>query len=237
MTTPKAKSLHKMRFPGESATYREARNRLLASEMEHRRNIEAVAAQRRKLPLGGELLTDYVFKAWSPQANKISIVRFSELFAPGKDALFLYNFMFPESLDSDSPCPSCTSIIDSIDGAAPHLLQRINFAVVAKTTIAKFRDHARRRGWRQTLLLSASANTFKRDYHAESSEGYQLPIAQVFVRRGGKIHHFWSSELLWTKPEPGQDMRHVDFMWPLWSILDCTPEGRGTDWGPELTYR
>jgi predicted dithiol-disulfide oxidoreductase (DUF899 family) len=36
--------------------------------------------------------------------------------------------------------------------------------------------------------------------------------------------------------EPGQDMRHVDFMWPLWSVLDRTPEGRGADWRPELDY-
>jgi len=31
-------------------------------------------------------------------------------------------------------------------------------------------------------------------------------------------------------------MRHVDFMWPLWNILDRTPEGRGSDWGPRLEY-
>jgi len=30
--------------------------------------------------------------------------------------------------------------------------------------------------------------------------------------------------------------RHVDFMWPLWAVLDRTPEGRGTDWAPELDY-
>jgi predicted dithiol-disulfide oxidoreductase (DUF899 family) len=232
-----AKRLHKTRFPGESAAYRDARESLLKSEMELRQKIEAVAAQRRRLPLGGELPADYAFKAWSADDDAISIIHFSELFAPGKDTLFLYNFMFPQSLDSDAPCPSCTSIIDAVDGAARHVTQRVNFAVVAKAPIAKFRDHARRRGWRHTLLLSAAGNTFKRDYHAESPEGQQFPIAQVFVRRSGKIHHFWSSELWWTKPEPGQDMRHVDFMWPMWSIFDSTPDGRGKDWGPELKYR
>lgn len=232
----RAKRLHKTRFPGENAAYREARDSLLKSEMELRQKTEAVAAQRRKLPLGGELAADYAFKAWSPFDDAISTIHFSELFAPGKDTLFLYNFMLPQSLDSDAPCPSCTSIIDAVDGAARHVTQRVNFAVVAKAPISKFRDHARRRGWRHTLLLSAAGNTFKRDYHAESPEGQQFPIAQVFVRRAGKIHHFWSSELWWTRPEPGQDMRHVDFMWPMWSIFDSTPDGRGTDWGPELKY-
>lgn len=233
----KFKRLHKTRFPGESAAYRDARDSLLRSEVELRRQIEAVAAQRRKLPLGGAVSTDYAFKSWSPGSDAISTIRFSELFAPGKDTLFLYNFMYPESPESDSPCPSCTSIIDAVDGSAQHVTQRVNFAVVAKAPIAKFRDHARRRGWRHTLLLSAAGNTFKHDYHAESPEGQQFPIAQVFVRRGGDIHHFWSSELWWTKPDPGQDMRHVDFMWPMWSIFDTTPDGRGKDWGPALKYR
>jgi predicted dithiol-disulfide oxidoreductase (DUF899 family) len=233
----KAKQLHKTRFPGESSEYRAARNRLLESEIDLRRSIEAVAAQRRRLPLGGELPEDYVFKAWSPKANAITTVRFSELFAPGKDTLFLYNFMFPESLESALPCPSCTSIIDAVDGAAQHVVQRVNFAVAAKAPIGRFRDHARRRGWQHALLLSSAGNTFKRDYHAEGPEGQQLPIAQVFVRRGGRIHHFWSSELFWAKPDPGQDMRHVDFMWPMWSIFDTTPDGRGEDWGPSLKYR
>lgn len=223
------------KFPGESAKYRAARNRLLASEVELRRKLEAVAAERRKLPLGGEVTTDYTFKAWSPKTNRTSSVRFSELFAPGKDTLFLYNFMFPESLESDLPCPSCTSIIDAVDGAAPHLEQQINFAVVAKAPLARFRNHARRRGWQHALLLSSAGNTYKRDYHAESPEGYQLPIAQVFVRRGGKIHFFWASELLWAKTDSGQDPRHVDFMWPLWHILDTTPYGRG-DWNAALKY-
>jgi predicted dithiol-disulfide oxidoreductase (DUF899 family) len=36
--------------------------------------------------------------------------------------------------------------------------------------------------------------------------------------------------------EPGQDPRHVDFIWPIWNVLDVTPEGRGTDWSPRLEY-
>src|SRR5579864_2966427 len=98
------------RFPGESAEYRRARNRLLQAEIKLRRQIEAVAEQRRRLPLGGEVRTDYVFDASAPGDGALSSVRLSELFAPRKRTLFLYNFMFPESADSDAPCPSCTSI-------------------------------------------------------------------------------------------------------------------------------
>src|SRR6266566_906123 len=98
----------------------------------------------------------------------------------------------------------------------------MNFALIAKAPIARFREHARRRGWEHALLLSSANNTFNRDYHAEDETGQQWPLAHVFTRRGKKIHHFWSSELWFADPEPGQDKRHVDFMWPMWSIFDRT---------------
>lgn len=230
------KRTHRTRFPGETPEYRVARHRLLESEIDLRRRIEAVAAQRRRLPLGGELAEDYVFKAWSPLSSAIGTVRFSELFERGKNTLFVYNFMFPEAVKSDKPCPSCTSIIDAVDGAAQHLMQRINLVIVAKAPIGKFRDHARRRGWQHATLLSSAGNSFNRDYGAEEADGEQWPIAHVFVKRRGKIHHFWSSELWWARSDRGQDKRHVDFMWPLWNILDLTPEGREATWGPRLSY-
>ena len=238
MTAPKTKdSLHDVRFPGESTAYRDARNSLLKAEVDLRRQIETVAAQRRKLPLGGVAPHDHSFDEWDAGSSKARQVRLSELFEAGKDTLVLYNFMFvpgKKELPLEEGCPSCTSIIDAIDGAAPHLAQQINFAVVAKAPIDQFRAHARSRGWRYARLLSSANNTYNRDYNAEGADG-QLPIASVFVRRDGAIHHSWSSELFFVPNVPGQDMRHVDFMWPVWSVLDLTPGGRG-DWHPELDY-
>jgi predicted dithiol-disulfide oxidoreductase (DUF899 family) len=231
-----AKAPPATRFPGESAEYRRARNALLQKEVRLRRQIEAVAAERRSLPPGGEVRKDYMFDASFPGETGFKTVKLSELFAPGKRTLYLYNFMFPEGFGSTAPCPSCTSIIDAVDGAARHLVQRLNFAAIAKAPIADFRKHARNRGWRHALLLSSANNDFNRDYLAEDESGQQWPLAHVFARRGKKIHHTWSSELWFTKADPGQDMRHVDYMWPMWSIFDCTPEGRGKDWGPQLEY-
>jgi predicted dithiol-disulfide oxidoreductase (DUF899 family) len=232
------KSLHDVRFPGESHQYRQAREALLTAEIDLRRQIEAVAAQRRKLPLGGEVPRDYTFEEWDTGKNAARPIRLSELFEDGKDTLFLYSFMFIRGNGDPlgEGCPSCTSIIDAIDGASPHITQRINFAVVAKAPIERFRAHAKTRGWRHARLLSSAHNTYNRDYAAEGSDGAQSPIATVFARRDGKIHHTWSSELMLGPSDPGQDMRHVDFMWPLWLVLDRTPEGRGTDWRPELDY-
>jgi predicted dithiol-disulfide oxidoreductase (DUF899 family) len=226
-------------LPGESEEYRRSRGSLLEAEIELRRQIEAVAAQLRTLPLGGEVPTDYSFDESAPATDDSKSIRLSELFAPDKDTLLLYSFMFiPDNgMPLGVACPSCTSIIDALDGAAPHIAQRINLAVVAKAPIAQFREHARRRGWRNVRLLSSAETTYNRDYHAESpDDGAQNPVATVFLRRDGRIHHFWSSELFFAERDPGMDPRHVDFMWPLWSVFDLTPEGRGTDWRPQLDY-
>ena len=224
------------RFPGETPEYRRARNALLRDELKLRRQEEQVAKRRRALPLGGLVKVDYAFDAWAPSEDEYRSIRFSELFAAGKKSLFLYNFMYPERIGSMTPCPSCTSIIDAVDGAARHFVQRANFVVVAKAPITRFREHARRRGWSHALLLSSANNEFNRDYLAEDETGQQWPLAHVFTKRGKKIRHFWSSELWFADQDPGQDRRHVDFMWPLWSMLDRTPEGRGKTWGPSLDY-
>jgi predicted dithiol-disulfide oxidoreductase (DUF899 family) len=230
-----------IRFPGESGEYRLARNRLLEAEIELRRTTERVAAQRRALPPGGAVPDDYVFEE---AAGGGGAVRFSELFAPGKDTLVIYSFMFPRwSGDTrpgpaagetarlplaETPCPSCTSILDSLDGAAPHLASRLNLAVVAKSDPARIRNFARERGWRHLRLLSSRNNNYNRDYHAEWPDGEQAPILNVFTRNGDGFHHRWAAELMFAPREEGEEPRHVDSFWPIWNILDLTPDGRGS---------
>ncbi len=232
-------TLHDVRFPGETDAYRAARDRLLEAELDLRRRIEAVAAQRRELPLGGTVPTDYELAEWDAGVGKVRATRLSELFAPGGDTLLVYSFMFrpgEEGLALEVPCPICTSIIDGIDGGVRHLEQRIAFAVIAKAPVERLAAHARARGWRHVRLLSSAGTTFNRDYHAETEDEEQFAVATTFVRRDGRLHHFWSSELWHVPTEAGQHPRHVDFMWPMWAILDSTPQGRGSDWMPRLDY-
>jgi predicted dithiol-disulfide oxidoreductase (DUF899 family) len=190
-----------------------------------------VAAQRRALPLGGEVPEDYVFDGVDGP------VRMSELFGD-KDTLYLYSFMYrpgEQGLVLEGPCPACTSIIDAVDGTARHLAQAFAFAVVAKVPIERFRGFGDERGWRFARLLSSASNTYNRDYLAESEDGMQRPVASVFVKRDGAIHHFWSSELMSAPAEPGQQPRHVDYKWPFWTMQDRTPAGRGAS-EPKLEY-
>ncbi|MGA2738941.1 MAG: DUF899 family protein [Bryobacteraceae bacterium] len=226
-----------VRFPGENATYRAARDQLLAAERELRRQVEEVAQLRRSLPLGGELREDYTFEeapVGRADTTAPASVKLSDLFREGLDTLALYNFMYgPEMKQA---CPMCTSFLDSLNGAAPHAGQRLNLAVVAKSPIGRIREFARGRGWHNLRLLSSSRNTYNRDYHGETAEGGQLPVFNIFVRRGGKIYHAYNTELLYAPPEFGQNERHIDMMWPLWNLLDLTPDGRGADWYPRLSY-
>jgi predicted dithiol-disulfide oxidoreductase (DUF899 family) len=227
-----------IRFPGESEEYRRERNRLLDAEAGLRRAIEQVAAQRRALPPGGVVPDDYRFE----EASDGGEVRFSELFEPDKDTLVVYSFMFPRySGDtrpgpaegetarlpvSETPCASCTSILDSLDGAALQLGRLLNLVVVAKSDPDRIRNFARERGWRHLRLLSSRSNAYNRDYHAETPEGEQMPILNVFVRDGDQFRHTWASELMYAPREEGMDPRHVDFIWPIWNVLDAIPEGR-----------
>jgi predicted dithiol-disulfide oxidoreductase (DUF899 family) len=232
-----AQKAHSNRFPGESSRYRTARNRLLAAEADLRRQVERVARVRRKLTLGGLVPEDYVFEeapADFSDAGAVRQVKLSELFRDGVDTLLVYSYMFGPK--AQQPCPMCTSFLDSLDGAASHLAQRANLAVVAKSPIGRIWQVAQARGWRRLRLLSSSNNNYNRDYHGETPEGGQLPMLNVFVRRKGKIYHFYATELQFMPPDKGQNQRHIDMMWPLWNLLDLTPEGRGTEWYPSLTY-
>jgi predicted dithiol-disulfide oxidoreductase (DUF899 family) len=226
------------RFPGETEEYRRARDELLEAEVELRRQIERVAGLRRALPLGGEVPRDYEFEEWDAEANAPRTVHLSELFEPGKDTLFLYSFMVvpaEQGLSFVGPCPSCTSIIDCMDGAVPHISQRVNFAVAAKAPIDQFRAHGLSRGWRHARLLSANPSKYNRDYGSEDENGFQWPIANVFTRSDAAVHHRWSSELWWAPHDEDQGPRHVDFMWPVYQLFDRVPGGRG-DFNPSLDY-
>ena len=215
-----------IRFPNESKQYRTARNKLLDAELALRRQIEALAAERRKLPPGGEAREDYVF------TGEQGPVKLSELFEHG-DTLVAYSFMYSPQMKN--ACPMCTSFLDGLDGNAQHIAQRTNLVVIAKSPLERIREYARERGWRNLRLLSSAGTTYNRDYHGENEKGQQ-PMMNVFVKRNGKVRHFYGSELLYAPEEKGQNARHNDLMWPLWNVLDLTPEGRGGDWYPQRQY-
>jgi predicted dithiol-disulfide oxidoreductase (DUF899 family) len=202
------------RYPNESRVYRAARELLLKDEQELVDKVKSVAAQRRKLPAGGELKEDYVFQ-WANDGKVGTRVKFSELFGD-KDALMLYSWMFGPNWDN--PCPSCTSLMDGFDRAWYSVSRDAAFAGIAKAPAEKINAWAKRRGWSQIPLLSGYDSPFQADYKCQGeSDDMQWPVMHVFRKQGGKIVHFWATEAR---------ENHVDTVWPYWNLMDFTPEGR-----------
>src|SRR6266487_4004786 len=220
-----------VRYPNESAEYRRAREALLAEEIELRRHIERVAEHRRALPPGGEVKKQYAFESENGPAS------FADLFGD-KDTLVVYNYMYGPQ--RERPCPMCTSLLSAWDGEVPDIQQRVALAVVARSPIERLKAFKRERGWHHLPLFCDLSGEFSRDYHALTRDGGDDAAFNVFTRRkapsGVTIRHFWGGEMNGASSDPGQDPRGAPDLMPLWTILDVTPQGRGTDWYPKLNY-
>jgi predicted dithiol-disulfide oxidoreductase (DUF899 family) len=218
---------HGLRFPNESDEYRRARTALLIEEIELRRHIERVAEQRRALPPGGTIPEDYVFE------GEQGPIRLSDMFGKHR-TLVVYSFMYGPK--RERPCPMCTSLLSAWDGEAPDIAQRVALAIVARSPIDRLVTFKKERGWRHLKLYSSAGNSYTRDYFGESADGEDIPELNVFTRRDGTVRHFWGGEMTGQMSDPGQDPRGAPDLMPIWTILDMTPEGRGRDWYPKLSY-
>jgi predicted dithiol-disulfide oxidoreductase (DUF899 family) len=226
--------LRHTRLANEPREYLQKREELRLAEMEMFKHIERVAALRRALPTGAEVI-DYVFQEGPRDLNgsdsQITPVRLSELFSDPGRALVIYHFMYGKR--NTTACPMCTMWIDSFNGIAPHLAQNIDVAIVAAADPPALRAHARVRGWHNLRLLSAGDSTFKYDFRSEDTEGHQDSTLSVFTRDAvGTLRHFYT-----THPWLDDDMneRGIDLLEPVYNVLDVTPHGRGK-WYASLDY-
>lgn len=211
--------------PNESAEYRTARNLLLAEEIELRRHLERVAAQRRELPPGGEILQDFEF------VSENGPNRFSEMFG-GKNTLMVYSMMYGPQ--RRTPCPSCTSFLSAWNGIAVNLRERAAIAVTARSPVERLIEYKRQRGFANLPFFCDPRGEYTRTYVC--ADDADVPGFSVFTRSEGRVRHFYSMEISGTMADPGQDPRGAPDLDSLWLMLDLTPEGRGTDWYPKLEY-
>jgi predicted dithiol-disulfide oxidoreductase (DUF899 family) len=164
------------------------------------------------------------------------------LFRPGHGTLLIYSYMFGEGLghaktffgEDITACPMCSSFLDGLDAQAQHLTDRVSLAVVSPASPQELQAQAERRAWKHLRLLSVRPSSYNADYGGVDDKGQLQPMLNVFVRRDDGIYHSWGSELLYATKQ--NEPRHLDTIWPLWNVLDLTPEGRGTKWYPRLEY-
>jgi predicted dithiol-disulfide oxidoreductase (DUF899 family) len=214
---------NKAHFPNESAEYRKARNALLVEELELRRAIERVASHRRALPNGGEISKDFEF------SGENGTVRLSELFGD-KDTLLVYSMMYGPK--RKGPCPMCTSFLNSWNGTAMNLRQRVAVVVTARSPIERLTEYKAQRGYTSLPFVSDLSGDYTRTY--VNADDADVPGFSVFVKRAGTVFHFYSGEMSGEMADPGQDPRGAPDADPMWLMLDMTPAGRGTTWYPEI---
>jgi predicted dithiol-disulfide oxidoreductase (DUF899 family) len=214
-----------IRVPGESTAYRTARTALLAEEIELRRHIERVAAQRRALPPGAAVTGDYRFMTEAGETD------LAGLFGD-KQTLVTYSYMFGPQ--RQRPCPMCTNLLDAWDGNARDIEQNVSLVVVARSPIERLLAWKRERGWKGLRLVNDLNENFFKDYFGLEPDGSETGVHNVFTRRDGTLRHFWAAEM--SDSDPGQDPRGAPDPAPLWAVLDQTPEGRGESWYPKLEY-
>ncbi|TFW18098.1 DUF899 family protein [Duganella callida] len=213
-------------YPNDSAEYRQARVALLAEEIELRRHIERVAAQRRALPPGG-VVPDYDFCDENGETVKLA-----DMFGP-HDTLITYFWMYGPQ--RERPCPMCTAFLGALDTPSKDLMQRVAVAVIGRSPVSRQLAFARERGWRHLRFYQCIGDDFPHDYRGLAPDGSEWPALDVWTRQAAQVRHFWASELGGTE-DPGQDARGAPDPTPLWNILDLTPAGRGADWYPKLEY-
>jgi predicted dithiol-disulfide oxidoreductase (DUF899 family) len=217
------------RFPNESAEYATARQALLAEEIEARRHLGRVARLNQNLPAGPEI--DETFTFLDSNGSKVAL---GELFG-GHETLVLYHWMYGP--DSERPCPMCINLLGPLDANAADIEQRVALAIIGRSSVERQIAFARERGWRHLRFFKDVDDDFPLKIGALDPEnGWEMPVLMVLRRDGNRIRLHWMGEMSQDMADPGEDPRgHVDLA-PLWNILDITPDGRGTEWYPKLTY-
>jgi len=215
-------------FPGASAEYDAARRALLAEEIEFRRHATRLVAQRQALPPGPVIEKNYRFK--DEQAFDVGL---RDLFGD-KDTLVTYFWMYGPQ--RERPCPMCTNWLGAVNGNAADIKQRVALKILGRSPVERQFGFALERGWRDLNFVQTVGDDYASDLGLLQPDGSEYPALTVFRRDGDTVRLFWASEMTGEMADPGQDPRDSPDIASLWSILDLTPGGRGTDWYPKLNY-
>jgi predicted dithiol-disulfide oxidoreductase (DUF899 family) len=190
-----------------------ARDALLTKEKALTRALDALAAERRRLPMT-KVEKDYVFEG--PQGP----VSLDELF-DGRAQLLLYHFMFGPGAHGwpEAGCPGCSMYMDNLGQFAPtHLAAHgVSLALVSLAPLASIEAYRARMGWPHRWVSSAGSS-FNADFGMTTPEGEKHAMS-VFLRHEGAIYRTWFTS-----------MRGLEGLGDVWRLLDVTPYGRRETW-------
>lgn len=195
---------------------------LLKREKEATRQMDRVAAERRRLPmvLVGK---DYVFEG---PAGKCRLAGLFE----GRSQLIVYHFMFDPAWDKG--CPGCTGYVDALGDLSMLAKRNTTFVLISRAPFAKLDTYRKQRGWNRPWF-SSFGSEFNHDFHV-TLDGQVFPAEynyrpvtntgeahglSVFMRLDDGVYHTYSTYA-----------RGVEKLTDAYSLLDVTPYGRQEDW-------
>jgi predicted dithiol-disulfide oxidoreductase (DUF899 family) len=187
--------------------WQEARAALLLKEKEATRALDALAAERRRLPMV-RIDKDYTFE------GPDGVVRLPDIFE-GRRQLAIYHFMFAPG--EQAPCAGCSSFTDNI-GDLSHLHARdTTFALMSLAPLDELEAYRRRMGW-ELPWYSSFGSDFNADFGLTHPQGETFSL-NVYLRDGDEVFQTYSTA------SRGVDRLRFDF-----NILDLTPFGRQETW-------
>jgi predicted dithiol-disulfide oxidoreductase (DUF899 family) len=193
------------------AEWQKAVAALLEKEKEATHARDALAAERRRLPMV-RIDKNYVFVA---PAGKVSLFDLFE----GRRQLLLYHFMFAPGIQGwpKAGCSGCSMFVDQV-GHLAHLRARdTSFCLVSRAPLANIQQYRDRMGW-SIPWVSSAGNDFNVDFGITTDEGETFGLS-VFLQDGESIYRtYFTSE------------RGVEALGSAWTFLDLTPLGRQEDW-------
>jgi predicted dithiol-disulfide oxidoreductase (DUF899 family) len=184
-----------------------AHEKLLAKEKEATRARDALAAERRRLPMV-QFDKDYVFEGPDGEVSLIDLFE-------GRRQLIVYHFMFQPGASGwpDAGCDGCSMVVDNV-GHLAHLHARdTSFALVSQAPIEKIAAYRKRMGW-TIPWVSLAGNDFNADCGVTTGFGLS-----VFIRDGDNVFRTYFTT-----------GRGVEALGSNWTFLDLTPLGRQEDW-------
>jgi predicted dithiol-disulfide oxidoreductase (DUF899 family) len=193
------------------AEWEAARAKLLAKEKEATKGRDALAAERRRLPMV-RIDKAYVFEG---PDGKVSLL---DLFA-GRRQLILYHFMFAPEVDGwpEAGCVGCSSFADSIGNLAHLHARDTSFVLVSRAPSANIERYQKRMGW-TVPWFSSFGSDFNVDFSLTTDEGEDHGLS-VFLRDGDDVYRTYFTS-----------RRGCETLGSTWSFLDLTPLGRQENW-------
>jgi len=178
----------------------DARDQLLIAEKAHTHGGDAVAAQRRRLPMTE---VDASLKAIGPDGPTSLLGMFD-----GRRQLMVYHHMLEP--DDEHPCPGCSAFTDHVPHLAHLNVKDVTFAMEAAAPYEQFRAYMDRMGRPDIPVYSSAGGRFREELHP-SPHGTGSFGLSVFLRDGTSVYRTYSTY-----------SRGMDGV----ALIDLTPYGR-----------